>query len=343
MSWLVAGILANAAGVAMGDLSRPQITQIRVERTNIVVVVQVPAGFAKVSLQSRPRLQTGTWSPRAVMRVSVTNRVAEVRQASFAAFYQAEVSGQGGTVEFRLPKTVDMEMLRVVADVTEPLPSSFFQGTNTFASAAASNQDTLIQNNSADFAAPTAAGTTSSREGTTVETREVVESDIWKRNGDKLYFFNQYRGLQVIDLQNPDAPVLRGSLNLPAAGEQMYLLGAEHVVLLTRQSCYGGYPETNAVLVVNVAGPQPTIAATVPIEGSIQESRMVGTALYVATQTYRPGTNGTWQYGSIVTAIDLAQPAAPVTRGGLWASGYGNVIAATDTYLFVAYRDEASY
>ena len=63
---------------------------------------------------------------------------------------------------------------------------------------------------------------------------EVVESDIWRRDGDTLYLFNQNRGLQIIDLTNPAAARILGTLNLPAAGEQMYLLSSNHVVLLTR-------------------------------------------------------------------------------------------------------------
>lgn len=70
--------------------------------------------------------------------------------------------------------------------------------------------------------------------------RAVVESDIWKVQGDTLYFFNQYRGLQVIDIANPEAPQLRGALSLPATGEQMYLI-EPYAILLTREC--NGSPE----------------------------------------------------------------------------------------------------
>ena len=83
----------------------------------------------------------------------------------------------------------------------------------------------------------------------------VTESDIWQINGNRLYFFNQYRGLQVIDITSPDAPVLVGQLDLAAAGEQMYVLDASHVVLLA-EDCAGG--NTN-LEVVNVSGNQPVI------------------------------------------------------------------------------------
>ena len=74
-------------------------------------------------------------------------------------------------------------------------------------------------------------------EGAGGEKREVVESDIWRLEGDRMYFFNQYRGLQIVDLSNVDQPQLMGEMELPAAGEQMYLVDAGHAVLLARNSC----------------------------------------------------------------------------------------------------------
>ncbi len=55
-----------------------------------------------------------------------------------------------------------------------------------------------------------------------------MEPDLWRRHEDTLYVFNQSRGLQVIGLENPDAPVLRGSLPLPALGEEMFIESSIH-------------------------------------------------------------------------------------------------------------------
>src|SRR5206468_13006911 len=41
--------------------------------------------------------------------------------------------------------------------------------------------------------------------------------------------------------------------------------------------------------------------------------------------------------------FDLSNPDAPVAKGTLWFSGSGNVIAATDTYLFVAVASPSDY
>jgi len=125
--------------------------------------------------------------------------------------------------------------------------------------------------------------------------RPVVESDIWKLSGDTLYFFDQHRGLQVIDVSQPDAPVVRGVLPMAAAGEQMYLLDDSHLVLLALDSCNRQDGTGSQALVVDIRDGKPVVAAPLPIEGTIQESRLVGTALYVASNTYRkaPAENTT--------------------------------------------------
>ena len=125
---------------------------------------------------------------------------------------------------------------------------------------------------------------------------------------------------------------------MPAAGEQMYVLGTNYVVLLARDSCYGS---DSRVIIVNVSGAIPTVVATLPVPGQIQESRLVGTALYVAANTYRAvaDKSGNWEWGTQISSFDLSQPESPAAKGNLWYAGYGNVISATDRFLFVVVTD----
>jgi len=62
--------------------------------------------------------------------------------------------------------------------------------------------------------------------------------------------------LQVIDISNPDLATVRGTLALPAAGEQMYLADSNHVVLLARNGCVFGTDESQ-VIVVSVSNGLP--------------------------------------------------------------------------------------
>src|SRR5438309_7935897 len=319
--WLAAlGLFLASYFLSASHEDSPAITSIRLEGTNVVITAQAPAGIKRVTLECRGRLGAGSWEPRAVTRLD----------------------GAGGEVTFQVPKSAGLELLRVQADDQEPLPAALYSGTNSFAGQPVSSGDL----NAVFDGAPTGAPGADPTGGTL--SRDVVESDIWKINGDTLYFFNQYRGLQVIDISAPDSATVKGVLPLPAAGEQMYLLDSNHVVLLAQDGCgwWGGDSESR-VLIVNVSGAAPKVAASLPVKGLVQESRLVGTALYVASQTYQVKTNGTnsvtWEAGTLVSSLDLSNPEAPVAKATVWYSGYDNVIAATDVFLFAAVTSPSNY
>jgi hypothetical protein len=65
----------------------------------------------------------------------------------------------------------------------------------------------------ADFLAPTAK---TSGEGSVGPATQPEEADIWKTAGTTVYYFNQLRGRQVIDLADPANPRLVATLRLPA-------------------------------------------------------------------------------------------------------------------------------
>jgi hypothetical protein len=292
---------------------QPVITSIWPDTTNIVINVNIPAGITRVVLESRTRLDAGTWVP-------VASR---------------QVDGNGGSLELKVPKTSRLEVLRVRADLSQPLPAALYTGTNmVFAG----------PSNSYPSAPPYSPNDIQGEPSGRSPDRQVTESDIWKLDGDYLFFFNQYRGLQIIDISRPDLAHVTGTVELPAAGEQMYLLDESHVVLLVQPTC--GNDQNSGVLVVGVTNGSPTVIKNLPVPGWIQESRMVGTALYVASQTYRPvaGSQDTaWEWGTAVSSFDLAQPDAPRAVDSLFYGGYGNVIAATDTFLFVVTSDPTNW
>ena len=286
---------------------RPEIRSVHLDRNVVLVTAQVPAGLRKVVLESRLRFGAGTWTPRAVARLD----------------------GGGGEVSFRLPMSEQLEVLRVRAEETEPLPRSFYQGATNFTAQPASSSsygNWAFLRGDLDAGAPE----------TPSPSREVVESDIWKLQGQRLYFFNQYRGLQIIDISRPDQARILSTLSLPAAGEQMYLLGDRHAVLLVRDDCtWRATGPESAVAIVALDDVAPRLAARIPVSGTLQESRLVGTALYVASQTYRTLDSNNWEWGTLVSSFDLADPAAPIARAQRWYAGYGHTVAATPEFLFV--------
>jgi hypothetical protein len=304
---------------------QPAITAIRLRDTNVVVTVEVPPGLRCVYLECRSQLGRGAWEPRAAQRLD----------------------GLGGQVHFTLSRAARMELMRVRALDRDRLPESFFRGTNVFAGPA-SVEETPSGGGplAADLwyrayglemdATAFPSGTVVPPESTP---REVVESDIWKVRGTTVYYFNHYRGLQVIDVSQPEAPQVRAVFSLPAVGEQMYLLGDTHVILLAGPDCGTG-PQTaeSQVVVVNVASQPPVAVARLPVSGRITESRLVGSALYVVAQTYRPRTNGSelieWEAGAQLASFDCADPDHPQAQPPLWLASGDNVVMATDRFFF---------
>jgi hypothetical protein len=284
----------------------------------VVIEVSVPTGFQRVTLESRPRFGQGTWSPLAV----------------------GQNDGSAKTMTFRVPCSRQTELIRVRADVSQPLPVSFYKGANTFSGPLDS---TAATSGAPGTSGPgSIAGSNGPSNGD--PTRSVVESDIWQIDGNTLYFFNQYLGLQVIDITSPDNATVRGTLGLPAAGEQMYLADSNHVVLMANTPCnYGA--QQNQIMIVSVSNTAPVLVTNVLVDGWLQDSRMVGTALYVASQNYRlaAGTSNTWEWGTVVTSFDLANPERPLPRNTLWFPGWGNVVSATDTYLFLCTQNPTNW
>lgn len=318
--FLIAAFMMTFSTALWADTpkAQPEILAIWVEDKIVHVEVDVPVGLKTITLESRTKLGYGTWVPRRVERLD----------------------GQGGVITLTLPYSNTLEMLRVKAESSDPLPSSFYQGEKQFDGAAYSGGP----NDFTDFAAPEAGGPLRGGDDQAGDPlRDVSESDIWAVQGDTLYFFNQFRGLQVIDLTTPSSPVILGSYPLPAAGEEMYLMGSDHVILLARSGCQGGNDAASEVLLINVQDPvHPTVISRLPVPGTIAESRMVGSALYVASNTYYYRTDendrSIWEYGTVVSSFDLSNPIQPVTQEPIRFAGNSNVIQATSEYLMVAVR-----
>jgi hypothetical protein len=298
--------------------TQPTIGSFRGGKSGVTVTVHVPKGVKRVTLQS---FDGKNWVARAV----------------------AHVDGSGQDVTFQIPQGVNKNKLRVTGDTTDPLSASLFAGQTNFAKTSSTQPATP----SASSSIATAGGVTTAANtpnlanaaGNATVQRTVTESDIWKISGNTLYFFNQYRGLQIIDITNPDAPVRLGTLHLPAVGEDMYVLDDSHVVLLARS---GTSWDQSEVIVVAISKAAPTITASLPVNGYVDTSRLVGTALYVASEAWQTSTNGS-QWGTQLSSFDLSNPDAPVARGTLWFDGWNNSATATDSFFFAATTSYADW
>ncbi len=268
------------------------------------VQVKAPAGSGQVVLEQR---QGRGWQPIAVRHLP------------------AGATSQ--TLSFPLPKGVSTADVRVLAYRGNRFPART-------ASAARRFQRTEVES---PVALPvlTALNGDPARMGATGEAEPAVtESDIWQIAGHRLFFFNQYRGLQVLDLTDPSAPVRTGTLRLAASGEQFYVLDtAGSRLALLGQSRAADWTQSAALFLLAVTDGVPTLVAEIPLTGVVRDSRLIGDRLYVLSTVWSdPGQ-------SRLQAIDLSDPQTPVVGPTLTLSGYADALQAAGGRLLVGTRD----
>lgn len=205
--------------------------------------------------------------------------------------------------------------------------------------------------------------------------RTVEEGDIFRLMGDGLILnLNSYRGLQILDVSDPDAPVVTGALRLSGYPVEGYVVGDYAVLLLND---WYGYAWTadgvlekgqgGAVLLVDVSDPAaPSLVDSRAISGSIRTSRLTSgggqAAVYVAAErwpTYFGGAGVPVSGGGTTTGTDtdtvsssaaetiVASMAVDVPAGQLVArdtielGGWISDIHATTEALLVARYDHS--
>jgi len=262
------------------------------------------------------RIQVEVWDPAA---------------AQWQVYSVAHLEGEAGTVKLRIPAEVPQSQLRVRATPEALVPAAWIDADTTVTSTH------LLDQAQIDARSGGPAFEYAGTDQTVSDDDEVVESDIWRLDGETLYFFNRLRGLQVFDLSDPSDPLLLGSLRYPGRGEQMYQLDAERLLLL------GADGEGMRVELVRLADGAPYIADSFgDLPGYYVESRLVGDRLYLVTRDYRMVTfedqSEDWRPFFIVHGFDFSDPAAPVALGSLEIEleyGWGNAVTATNDTLLV--------
>jgi hypothetical protein len=262
----------------------------------------------------------------------------------------AHLNGDAGYIKLRLPDGASMDTVKVEVSFTDPFPYSFYTGKSSF------GQTTDVNGAISGPARAGAPGNAVEDAATDAEGgAEVVESDIWKIADDRLYYFNQLRGLQIFDLpsEGKTAPEKIASLRMPGVGEQMYVLDDRYTLLL---AAWHSWDQSEIVLTEYDAASGLREARRFPLPGSIVESRLIGKQLYVVTRFSEytrievPGEAGKdgvveqWAYktGLDLSVIDFTDPANPVEKPGLQLAeqdswGFYNAqVAATSTHLLVS-------
>jgi hypothetical protein len=129
--------------------------------------------------------------------------------------------------------------------------------------------------------------------------RQVQETDIYRVDGDRLYYLNSYRGLMVFDVSDVDHPRLLG--RSPIFGDPQEMIVTNGVAVVVVGDWYGvaldGSPFYGSIA-RGLNCTDPTNIKNVGdayLGGWVQDTRVVGSVLYTIAQDY--GWQYGWEYG----------------------------------------------
>jgi len=324
------------------------------------LVTNPPAAPTTLSVKVDSKSRTASLSvPTNVNSVLIQSRLHTSK--SWVNFKTLSVKAAPASLRVTLPKDYAKSSWRAtgskvaIAATKQKYPSKFFAGKKTFGETLASSYTKDAQGGvitlSGGVALATTAGVanspsvTASRDAKTTSSsaNSVEESDIWKADGSKVYFFNQLRGLQVLDLTDPADPTLMASYRLPAKGQDMYIVpgsgAVRYAVLLTREYEQGSWVQQTGVQVIKVDGSSAKLVSSLKVAGWLADSRLVGTRIYLATQQW------SWSSSDNTDAMTLNDIVLNTTSGSVTLAkthavkGNWPVISAGNDWLTVTQSD----
>ena len=279
--------------------------------------VSVPRGISQLVIE---KSNGGTWTAWKVIPVQFGPK--EVRK----------------NITLKLPAGLAVSRVRAIGYTNSNVPSQVGQGQTSFEREEIINGYYPVMIGGGYITMANSGVVNSSISTTSV----VVESDIWKIVGKTLFFFNQYRGLQVIDLTNPVAPVLTGTLRLPANGEEFFTLNEDGSLLaLLGRSRESRSSDQSLIYIIKITDGVPALLTKVPVNGYVNDSRLIGDKLYLLTSGSRPPSSGALIVNGGETVvqlqtIDLANAALPVTQPAISCGQGTGVLQAAGNHLLVA-------
>jgi hypothetical protein len=201
--------------------------------------------------------------------------------------------------------------------------------------------------NAADASAPGAEDMNGGREQGAERT--VEEADVIRLDGNRLFILNAYRGLEIVDVTNVDAPVILGDLKVYGYPVEMYIDGTRAYIVVSNYFTYWRGLAENAdveewrgsqIVIADISNPAlPTVVKAVNIEGYISDTRKVGDVLYVVSNRYAWWTCASSDDTVDLTfaaSIDIFDPENIHEVERLSFPGSSNFINVTQNAIFVA-------
>ena len=185
--------------------------------------------------------------------------------------------------------------------------------------------------------------------------REIIEADIFKVDGNYLYVLNRYRGLVVIDLSVPDEPQVAGRLPFQAVPVEMYLRDGRAYIVMSDYFTYWQYdPDADPhgfhgsrILIVDVSDPSnPLGMGHQLVEGEITDTRLVGDVLYSVSKRrpdYWRYNTADWEDRTWIVSLNIADPERIHEVDRVTFQGMSTLIHVAHHAVFVAAWDPNFY
>lgn len=184
--------------------------------------------------------------------------------------------------------------------------------------------------------------------------REIVESDIYKFDGNVLWLANQYKGLIAVDIKDRENLKIIGNLRFQGYVGEMYLQEGRAYILVSYTNSTYEYDEIyysnktySKLMVVDTEDPTDLkLIGEFEIEGWITDSRQVGDVIYVASTEYKyywygcdgdGGESGADQIS--IMSVNVKDPKNIKMVDKVSVPGYGYTLYVSQKSIYVAEAD----
>src|SRR5262245_15550354 len=164
--------------------------------------------------------------------------------------------------------------------------------------------------------------------------RTVEETDLYRLDGNRLYYLNSYRGLMVFDVTNPDRPRMLG--RSPIFGNPVDMIVRNGIAVVVIGDWFGRMDDGTSFHGSIVCGLDATdpvhirVLGEARLGGWVRDDRVVGDVIYAVSQDYG------WYYGwaedsRAVDGVGSTYSSAVVVSSVSFAN---NTIRAVDTVRY---------
>ncbi|RYZ07996.1 MAG: hypothetical protein EOO73_09875 [Myxococcales bacterium] len=165
--------------------------------------------------------------------------------------------------------------------------------------------------------------------------REVEETDLYRLDGDRLYYLNQYRGLMVFDVSDVDHPQLLG--RSPIYGSPVEMVVRDGIASVVVADWYGTMDDGSPFHGSIVRGIDARDPASMKVTGEallggwVRDTRVVGDVLYAVTEKYA-WDYGWWGYGAADGSAGVSNVNSGPKVSVASVSFAGGQVEAVDSY-----------